>query len=49
MVRHHQGAVTMARSAAEQGSDVRVSEIAADVTLTQTAEIRRMRALLRAS
>jgi len=47
MIGHHRGAVTMARNVADSGVDVRVSEMAADVALTQTAEIDRMRQLLR--
>jgi uncharacterized protein (DUF305 family) len=46
MVRHHQGAIDMASSVAVEGSDVRVAELAADVTLTQGAEIGRMQQVL---
>ena len=48
MIGHHQGAVDMARHVAVDGTDLRVSEIAADTATGQAAEIHRMRALLRA-
>ena len=47
MIAHHQGAVSMAQTVAVDGSDVQVSEIAADVQTGQQAEIDRMRAMLR--
>lgn len=47
MIAHHQGAVQMAQTVAVDGTDLRVSEIAADVTVEQQAEINRMRDLLR--
>lgn len=46
MIRHHAGAVDMAEDAAQDGTDVIVSELTADVAATQSAEIGRMEALL---
>ena len=46
MIRHHRGAVQMAEDVAGEGVDVIVSEVAADVHVTQSAEIGRMRELL---
>ena len=46
MISHHQGAVDMAKVVATDGTDLQVSEIAADVATGQAAEITRMRALL---
>ena len=46
MISHHQGAVGMAKVVATDGTDLQVSEIAADVATGQAAEITRMRALL---
>ena len=46
MIGHHQGAVDMAQQVAVEGTDLQVSEIAADVNTGQTAEINRMRDLL---
>lgn len=48
MIEHHRGAVSMAEDAATDGVDVLVSEVAADVAATQSAEIDRMRELLTA-
>ena len=48
MIGHHQGAVDMAQQVAVDGTDLQVSEIAADVNTGQAAEINRMRDLLRA-
>ncbi|HSE69504.1 MAG TPA: DUF305 domain-containing protein [Nocardioidaceae bacterium] len=48
MIGHHSGAVQMADRVAVDGTDQQVSEIAADVQATQTAEIDRMRQLLSA-
>jgi uncharacterized protein (DUF305 family) len=42
MIRHHQGAVAMAREEMEAGSDTVAVELAADVAAGQQAEIRRM-------
>jgi uncharacterized protein (DUF305 family) len=47
MIRHHEGAVRMANTVAARGIDVRVAELAGDVSITQNAEIARMRDLLR--
>lgn len=43
MIAHHQGALTMADEVRKNGMDVRVQEIADDVTAEQSDEIRRMR------
>jgi uncharacterized protein (DUF305 family) len=47
MIGHHRGAVVMAHTAGRDGADVRVAEMSADVAVGQSAEIRRMRELLR--
>lgn len=47
MIAHHQGAVEMAGQVMVNGSDIRIGEIAADVSAGQTAEIGRMRRILR--
>ena len=47
MIRHHQGAVEMANHVAATGADLTVSQMAADVFAAQTAEISRMRDMLR--
>ena len=47
MIQHHRGAVEMAENLAEEGIDVLVTELAADVHLTQSSEIARMQDLLR--
>lgn len=39
MIRHHRGALTMAREQLAAGSDVRVGEVATDIAVTQTKEI----------
>ncbi|KAA1424505.1 DUF305 domain-containing protein [Mumia zhuanghuii] len=46
MIEHHQGAVVMAEAVANDGTDLRVSEVAADVGSGQSAEIDRMIVLL---
>lgn len=46
MIRHHAGAVDMAEDAAQDGTDMIVSEMTADVAATQSAEIGRMEDLL---
>ena len=46
MVQHHHGAIDMADDVAVDGIDIMVSEVAADVALTQTAEIDRMKEML---
>jgi uncharacterized protein (DUF305 family) len=46
MISHHRGAVEMAQTAATEGVDLQVAEMAADVAVGQAAEIQRMRELL---
>ena len=46
MIRHHAGAVDMAEDAAQDGTDMIVSEMTADVAANQSAEILRMEDLL---
>ncbi len=46
MIAHHQGALTMAEEVRQKGIDVRVQEIADDVVVEQTDEIRRMQGWL---
>ena len=46
MIQHHQGAVEMSENLAAEGVDVLVTELAADVHVTQSSEIARMRDLL---
>jgi uncharacterized protein (DUF305 family) len=46
MIAHHRGALEMADTVAVEGIDVRVSELAADIDLTQSTEIALMRDLL---
>jgi uncharacterized protein (DUF305 family) len=46
MIQHHEGAIDMADDVAVDGIDIMVAEIAADVALTQTAEISRMQDML---
>lgn len=47
MIGHHEGAVQMAGEVATEGSDIIVSEVAAEVAVGQSAEIQRMHELLR--
>ncbi|SDM85645.1 DUF305 domain-containing protein [Allokutzneria albata] len=47
MIAHHEGALVMAEQVRRDGADVFVEQMADDVIATQTAEITRMRALLR--
>ncbi|CAA9379547.1 MAG: protein of unknown function DUF305 [uncultured Nocardioides sp.] len=47
MIQHHSGAIQMAGVAAEEGVDRTVAEVAADVSVTQSAEIGRIEDLLR--
>lgn len=47
MIAHHQGALAMAGTVSTAGVDLRVGELAADVSAGQSAEIGRMRRLLR--
>ena len=46
MIAHHEGALAMADAVRAGGTDVLVSQMADDVTATQSAEISRMRDLL---
>jgi uncharacterized protein (DUF305 family) len=46
MVAHHEGALVMAEQVRTTGVDVRVQEIADDITVTQIDEIHRMRGML---
>ncbi|MEQ4546353.1 DUF305 domain-containing protein, partial [Nocardioides kribbensis] len=46
MIRHHEGAVTMAEAVLADGSDQRVNEIATEISAGQTAEIERLEVLL---
>lgn len=46
MIQHHEGAIDMADDVAVDGIDIMVSEVAADVALTQTAEVGRMQEML---
>ena len=45
MIKHHEGAVTMSGEQEKNGSDIRVGELAQEVTVTQTKEIATMRQL----
>lgn len=47
MIAHHRGALEMAGDVAVTGADLRISEMAADISAGQAAEIARMRGLLR--
>lgn len=47
MIKHHEGAVTMSGRQIENGSDIRVGELAQEVSVTQTKEIATMRQLLK--
>ncbi|WP_166134711.1 DUF305 domain-containing protein [Nocardioides ochotonae] len=46
MIRHHEGAIAMGGDVARDGADVRVSEMAAEVMVTQQDEVDTMRAML---
>ncbi|MCY4725136.1 DUF305 domain-containing protein [Nocardioides sp. STR2] len=46
MIQHHYGAIDMADDVAVDGIDIMVSEVAADVAVTQTAEIDRLQETL---
>ncbi|MER5834207.1 DUF305 domain-containing protein [Streptomyces sp. NPDC002130] len=46
MTTHHQGAITMATDVKGQGNNIRVEEMADEVTAQQTSEITRMRNML---
>ena len=43
MITHHEGAITMATEVKAEGNNVRIEEMADDVTAQQTSEITRMR------
>ncbi|MFI7441325.1 DUF305 domain-containing protein [Nonomuraea indica] len=43
MIAHHEGALKMSDEVLTKGSHIRVEELASDVSVTQSAEIRRMR------
>ncbi|GII00916.1 DUF305 domain-containing protein [Planobispora takensis] len=45
MIAHHQGAISMSQRVFIGGSHITIQELAADVTATQSAEIRRMLAM----
>jgi uncharacterized protein (DUF305 family) len=45
MIDHHLGAITMAAAELEKGSHVTVQELAQDISVTQTAEVNRLRQL----
>lgn len=47
MIRHHEGALTMADRVLAEGTDVLVQQMAKEVLTGQRAEIVRMRDLLR--
>ncbi|MEO3781904.1 DUF305 domain-containing protein [Actinocorallia sp. B10E7] len=46
MIRHHEGALTMANTVLATGTDTDTLQLAKDVVATQQAEVNRMRALL---
>ncbi|MEV6283254.1 DUF305 domain-containing protein [Kribbella sp. NPDC051770] len=48
MIKHHEGALAMSATAIEKGADLRIGELAQDVTVTQTKEISTMRQLQKA-
>ncbi|WP_220449765.1 DUF305 domain-containing protein [Nonomuraea longispora] len=43
MIAHHQGAITMSEKVLTSGSHIKIEELAGDVSVTQMAEIGRMR------
>ncbi|MFC0627516.1 DUF305 domain-containing protein [Kribbella deserti] len=45
MIRHHQGAVTMSGVVIEKGSDLRIGELAQEISITQAKEIQTMQKL----
>ena len=45
MIRHHQGAVTMSRTLADTGEDLRTGDLAQGIAVTQIKEIATMRKL----
>lgn len=46
MIRHHEGAVTMATTAAQQGKHPQATQLAGKIAADQAAEVRQMRDLL---
>ncbi|WP_328807840.1 DUF305 domain-containing protein [Nonomuraea antri] len=46
MIKHHEGALAMSDQVLIGGSHIKIEELATDVNVTQTAEIRRMQELL---
>ncbi|GAA3716069.1 DUF305 domain-containing protein [Nonomuraea antimicrobica] len=48
MINHHLGAIKMSEQVLTHGSHIRIEELASDVSVTQTAEIRRMQELQKA-
>ncbi|GAA2574801.1 DUF305 domain-containing protein [Dactylosporangium fulvum] len=46
MIKHHEGAVEMARTEQEKGADPAAKKLAADIATSQTAEIAEMKAML---
>ncbi|MEU6997088.1 DUF305 domain-containing protein [Nonomuraea sp. NPDC046570] len=46
MIAHHQGAIQMSETVLRDGAHMRIEELAADVSVTQMAEIRRMQAMM---
>ncbi len=47
MIRHHQGAVEMAKTEQEKGSSADAEKLAQDIVTAQQAEITEMQALLK--
>lgn len=47
MIRHHEGALAMVEDVATEGTDITISEMAADIQAGQSAEIARMQEMLR--
>jgi len=47
MIKHHEGALVMARKVLAEGADVQIQQMAKEIVTTQNAEIVRMRDLLR--
>ena len=45
MIRHHHGAVTMSRTLADTGQDLRTGDVAQEIAVTQIKEIATMRKL----
>jgi uncharacterized protein (DUF305 family) len=47
VIKHHEGAMTMSGEQLENGSEIRIGELAQEVTVTQTKEIATMKQLLK--